>query len=141
MGEDKLYWVYGNPMELAIPLQLVHYEEGGKETKDYEPSKEAAICVELQSVVNSFCYEPISIVENVLHVFVNGNLPIGVYAVVIHVTEPSGTKRRSKLTNIIEICDENKMVLGNADAVPDWATGSLLDGTVYFYDTTSNDNE
>ena len=133
MDKDKLDWVNGNPFEIEIPMQIVTLNEGEKETEDYEPSEGAEISVELQGVLESYTYTP-TITNGKIRIHDGGTLPVGTYAVVVYVTESNGVKRRSKLTNVVEIHDMNMGNLLQGEDVPEWASGSLIDGTVYFID-------
>lgn len=133
-NHNTLPWVQGNHLELALPMKIVYFTPNGKITQDYEPPTGSTICVEFQSNVNALCFTP-TVEGNVLHVTDNGELPAGIYSVNIHVTEPNGDKRCSKLKNSIVVYDDNAETVDEFDDFPEWAEGAILQGSV-FYNTS-----
>lgn len=131
-NHNTLPWVQGNHLELALPMKIVYFTPNGKITQDYEPPTGSTICVEFQSNVNALCFTP-TVEGNVLHVTDNGELPVGTYSVNIHVTEPNGDKRCSKLKNSIVVYDANEETVDEFDDFPDWADGAIIDNEVFYF--------
>lgn len=105
-------WVKGNTLNLAVPLQLVTYDDG-KETKtDYIPPVGSEIHVRITSQFEKKEY-PFTIEDNVVSFTDDGTLNCGCYGVEITVSEPhteqvNGQNRRTfkKHIEIYESLDD-----------------------------------
>lgn len=129
MEQDKLDWIQGNTLELVIPMQLVTFDEGDRDVNDYEPPSESDITVLLKSLVREYEYTP-TVVENTLRIRDDGNLAVGLYSVIILVEEPNGTRYRSNVKDVLEIHDDNEVTLERSNAMPSYASGSIIDANV-----------
>ena len=132
MSKDRLKWVYGNRLMLAIPMQIVTMTREGKVTEDYVPSEGAEISVVLNSMVRKYTYTP-AVRGNLLVIDDNAALDIGTYNVTVLVTEPDGTKRRSHWNKVVEIYHDNAEVLDEFDDFPDYAEGQVIEGSVFIF--------
>lgn len=92
-------WVKGNTLNLAIPLQLVTFNNGQKTTTDYIPPEGSEIHVHVKNELKKLEY-PYTIVDNVVSIKDDGTLQVGSYGIEITVSEPQtdivdGQKRRT----------------------------------------------
>ena len=127
-----LPWVQGNKLTLALPLQIVYLSADGKTKEEYTPPARSAITIVLRGKFRSFNYAAEIVDGNVLRIVDNGDLPVDSYSVIIAVVEPNGTKRRCKWNYIINVYDSTDKVLDYFDDFPDWGSGAILEGSVFF---------
>lgn len=143
MAQEKLDWIQGNTLELVIPMQLVTFDEGSRDAEDYTPPAESNITVILKSLVKEYEYtdSDITIVDNTIRIKDDGELAVGLYSVIILIEEPSGTKYRSNMKNIIEIHDDNEATLEQSSSMPEYVSGSIIDANVLILVGEDGDEE
>ena len=97
--EQRIPWVKGNTLNLAVPLQLVTVNNGQQTKTDYIPPAGSEINVRITNRFGGKDY-PYTISGNVVSFKDDGTLQVGCYGVEITVAEPQteqvdGQKRRT----------------------------------------------
>ena len=127
--QKYLTWVQGNKLTLVIPMQKVTFTVEGKVTEDYTPPAGSQIVVELRSQNYVYRYSPEVKDGNVLKFSDDGKLNAGTYAVIVEVTEPDGTLRRSQWNNVLTVVASTSLVLDAYEDFPEWAEGAVVNGS------------
>lgn len=134
MKDKKLLkWIFGNKLRIAIPLQKVTVTPQGKVTEDYDVITGSTLEVVVKSPFNSYDFTPTLSGESTLIIDLPDTLPVGHYAVETLITEPDGTPRRSEWPYVIVIYEDNSHVLTPFEDFPDYADGSLVDASVFYF--------
>ena len=121
---NKIPWVAGNTLNLAIPLQLITKNEGQEVKEDYYPPEGSEVHASVNNSYKRRKY-PCTVSGNIVSFTDDGSLPVGKYGVEITVKEPNGQNRRYFECNDIEIYE----CTGSLNAMPDGQV--LLDAAIF----------
>lgn len=128
----QVKWIVGNKLRLVIPLESETVTPDGRVTTPYEPPVGSSVKVVLVSRYGRCCeYKP-EMDGNRAIITDNGELPAGDYDVEINVTEPGGTRRRSRWPQILQICPTNEAVLQEWNEFAQPAT-EVLTSAIFFF--------
>ena len=124
--KQRIPWVAGNTLNIAVPLQLIT-KNGQTETReDYYPPAGSEVHVAVKNSFKKYKFDDYTINGNVVSFTDNGTLTKGLWGVEITVTEPDGLNRRYFDCSEIEIFECTCKL---DDAMPDGQV--LLDAAVF----------
>lgn len=127
---DRLHWIQGNKLKLAIPLTIVYLDDGKMDSRPYTSTYIDTVKVILSSSLCVYEYTPL-IDGNILYIEDNGQLVVGTYSIEIIITEKDNTKRRSKWNKVLQVHDDNSKTLAELDDFPSYAEGAIIEGNIF----------
>lgn len=104
VNSERLIWVTGNTLTIAVPLTTKTAIDGQWVDNDYYPPEGSEIKVFIVGSYKRYEYD-YTLDGNVVRITDKGTLPVGTYGLEITIKEPSEAKRRTFKCKQIKVCN------------------------------------